>query len=260
MNFSKKPTSGGIGRVIGAALLASAAALMASPTIAQEDKLPAVEPIALQALFEMSERLRNLHSFTISANIASEIVLTTGERLTAIEQVVIDAHNGTNLRVEKTSPTRERLFYFNGESATLWAPLKNYYTTTEFRGTNGDLIIHLANTFGYEVPLSDLFLLGSHSADVEAITQARFIRATNIDGRLCAQYAYRMEHVDLQMWIDTAEGGLPCAYQIVDRTDEASPTFFATLNVETIVNLDDNRFTFVPPKDAILIQFKSVEE
>lgn len=260
MNFSEIFTVWGAGRTLGAAALAGAISLMAMPTSAQENKLPAVDPVALEALFDMSERLRNLGSFTINADIASEIVLTTGERLTAINQVSIDAHNGTNLRIEKTSPTRERIFYFNGESATLWAPLKNFYTTTEFSGTNADLIVHLANKFGYEAPLSDLFLLGTGPDDAKAITQARFIRPTNIDGRLCAQFAYRMENVDLQMWIDMAEGGLPCAYQIVDRTDEASPTFFATLDIETIVNLDDNRFTFVPPEDAISIQFKSVAE
>ena len=243
-----------------AVILAGAVGISTFPAKAQEEKAPAVDPVALKALFDMSERLRNLGSFTISADVASEVVLTTGERLTAIDQITIDAHNGTNMRIEKTSPTRERIFYFNGESATLWAPLKKFYTITEFSGSNADLIIHLANKFGYEVPLSDLFLLGTTQADAEAITQARFIRPTDIDGRLCAQFAYRMEDVDLQMWIDMAEGGLPCAYQIVDRTDEAGPTFFATLNIETIVNLDDNRFTFVPPEDAISIQFKLIEE
>ncbi|WP_223422808.1 DUF2092 domain-containing protein [Tateyamaria pelophila] len=240
-------------------LLASVASILGAPVTAQ-DAPPAVDPAALQALFDMSERMRGLDSFTITADIASEVVLVTGERLTSIDQVLIDAHKGTNLRIEKTSPTRERIFYFNGESATLWGPVTQFYATTAFSGTNADLIAHLSQTFGYEVPLSDLFLLGTGTEDAEAVTQARYIRPANIGGRVCGQFAYRFENVDLQMWIDTAEGGLPCAYQIVDRTDDASPTFFATLEVETIVNLDDNRFTFVPPEDAIAIQFETVAE
>lgn len=253
----KTPMGGRL--TLGAALLAGAIGLCAAPVAAQ-DTPAAVDPAALQALFDMAERMRALGSFTISAEIASEIVLTTGERLTSIDQVLLDAHNGKNLRIEKTSPTRERIFFFNGETATLWAPVTRFYTSTAFSGTNAELIAHLSNTYGFEAPLSDLFLLGTGDDDADAITQARYLRPANIGGRLCGQYAYRFENADLQMWIDTAEGGLPCAYQIVDRTDEASPTFFATLDIETIVNLDDNRFTFVPPDGAIAIQFEAVAE
>lgn len=252
--------SGLPGRTFGIAILASAFVSLAQPSMAQMEKVPAVDPEAVTALVEMSERLRDLESFTISAAIASEVVLSTGERLTSVEHVVAEAHAGTNLRLATTSPTRERVLYFNGETVTLWAPVKNLYTSNPFSGTNRDLIVHLANKFGYEIPLSDLFLFGVDPGDVDAIKQARFIQPADIDGRFCLQFAYRTEDADLQMWIDTAEGGFPCAYQIVDRTDPAHPTFFATVDVEPIVNLDDNRFTFMPPENAISIKFKAIED
>jgi len=233
--------------------------MLATPTFAQQDETPAIDPEAVAALVQMGDRLRSLETFSIAADIASEIVLDTGERLTSVHHVSIDARDKTNLRMERTSPTRERILYFDGESASLWGPVTRYYTTVPFSGTNADLITHLANKFGYELPLSDLFLWGLNPEDEKSITQARFIRSAQIDGRLCNQYAFRMEGDDLQMWIDTAEGGLPCAYQIVDRTDEAHPTFFATVDVETIVNLDDNRFTFNPPEDAVSIPFQPLE-
>lgn len=248
------------GRIFGIAILAGTFGLLSEPVVAQTDGAPAVDPEAVKALVEMSERLRDLQSFTITADIASEVVLSTGERLTFVEHVLAEAHAGTNLRMATTSPTRERVLYFNGETATLWSPVKNLYTSNPFSGTNRDLIVHLANKFGYEAPLSDLFLFGLDPGDVDAIKQARFIQPADIDGRLCLQFAYRMEDADLQMWIDTDEGGFPCAYQIVDRTDPAHPTFFATVDVEPIVNLDDNRFTFMPPENAISIKFQSIED
>ena len=243
----------------GSLVVACVMGMLATPAFAQQDETPAIDPEAVAALVQMGNKLRSLESFSIAAEIASEVVLDTGERLTSIDQLSIDARDRTNLRMERTSPTRERILYFDGASASLWGPVTRYYTTVPFSGTNEDLITHLANKFGYELPLSDLFLWGLNPEDEKSITQARFIRSAQIDGRLCNQYAYRMDDADLQMWIDTAEDGLPCAYQIVDLTDEAHPTFFATVDVETIVNLDDNGFTFNPPDDAISIPFVPVE-
>lgn len=260
MDFSLKPAMDLSRRWACVLTLACACTSGAMPVVAQETRLPAVDPTALAALTDMSERLRDLESFSINANIASEVVLSTGERLTFLRDIFVEAHADTNLRIETTSATRERVLYFNGEIVTLWAPLKGLYTSNAFQGTNQDLIVHLANKFGYEVPLSDLFLWGVDADDADTITQARFIQPAEIDGRLCLQFAYRTETADLQIWIDTADTGFPCAYQIVDRSDEAHPTFFAVLNVEPIVNLNDNRFTFLPPEDAVSIKFRAIEE
>ncbi|MEX2519185.1 MAG: DUF2092 domain-containing protein [Paracoccaceae bacterium] len=230
----------------------------AAPSPAVEDP-PAVEPEAIQAMTDMGAKLRDLTAFSVKANLIWEEAFESGEKTAIIEQVSIEAQKPKGLRVERSSPQRQRIFYFNGEQATLWAPEIRFYTMVDFSGTNAEMIVDAAEKYDYQVPLADLFLWGLDPSQFEAITAARYVGQAQFGDRVCDQYAFRQENVDWQVWIEDSEAGLPCGYMIVDLTDEAHPVFQATVEVTPVAEFADSRFTFVAPEDATAIPFETTK-
>lgn len=231
---------------------------LAAPAAAEDEVATgALQPAAVEAAAAMGKRLRALDAFTIEATISSEEVLASGEKLLHVERVNADVDPPHRLRVERRSPGRERVFLYDGTQAVLWGPITRYFTAVPFEGNLTELVGKTAEVYDYHVPLADLFLWGTRAADLERITQAHYIGADYLGERVCDHYAFRQEGFDWQLWIDTAEGGLPCAYRITDLSDPAHPSFAATLTVETGAVLDDNRFTFAVPRDAVEIPFQA---
>lgn len=247
-----------------AALVCAAFALLLSPLAApaqdqSADSTSLLDPEALQAAVAMSERLHELEAFSVEADLSWEEVLATGEKILSIEQVTAEVARPSGLRLERSSPGRERIFFYDGKRAVLWGPITRYYAAVAFDGPLSDLAVVLAERYGYEVPLSDLFLWGGDPEDTASIREAKYIGEARIGGRLCDHYAFREEGVDWQLWIDSGEGGLPCRYAIVDLRDPANPLFQATVVVRPVTEFPDSRFSFVPPDDAIEIRFLEAE-
>lgn len=241
------------------AVLGVAASLCTASAKAQETAPAAAAPDPLEVVRAMAERLRSLQDFTVVAEMTSEEVLESGEKLTTIEQVTADVSPPHGLRMSVSSPGRERILLYDGTDAVLWGPATGYYTKVPFTGNLAELTIEAAAKYDYVVPLADLFLWGRDAADFEEITEANFVGASLIDGRLCDHYAFRQEGVDWQVWVDGADDGLPCRYAITDLTDPARPTFSATLTITTGATFADRRFTFAPPQDALSIPFATTE-
>lgn len=237
-------------------------ALLASPAAAQTDAEdpPAVDPEAIAVIQQMGEALRALPAFSVDADLIWEEVMEDGQKIAVMENVAVDAQPPMKLRVEQTMPSRKRIFYFNGERATLWAPGIRYYTQVDFKGTVAEMIAEAASKYDYEIPLSDLFFWGADDKDIEALTSAQHVGLASIDGRICDQYALRQEGVDWQIWIEDADPPMPCAYSIVDLTDEARPTFNAVVRVTSQLEFSDGRFAFDPPEDALAIPFETVQD
>lgn len=242
--------------------VAMSLALMAGPAFAQTatEAPPAVDPETIAIIKQMGDALRALPAFSVDADLIWEEVMEDGQKITVMENVAIDAQPPTRLRVEQTTPARKRIFYFNGEQATLWAPGIRYYTQVDFKGTIAGMIAEAASKYDYEIPLSDLFFWGADDKDIEAITAAQHVGLASIDGRICDQYALRQEGADWQIWIEDADPPLPCAYSIVDLTDDARPTFNAVVRITSALEFSDGRFTFVPPEDALPIPFETVQD
>lgn len=241
----------------GLGLCLGLSAASVSPALAQ-DEASKIDKEAVAAVVAMSERLRALDNFMITADLTQEMVLESGEKLSIVEQIRAEIDRPTGIRMEKTSPSRERVFFFDGETATVWSPIAKFYAEAAFKGTNHDAVVALAEKFDVEIPLSDLFLWGTSEEDVTAIIEANYVGASEIGLRFCDHYAFRNEAFDWQIWIEKDDEGLPCRYEIIDKSDPALPKFQATVVIETEVSFGDRRFTFSKPDGSTQIPFAPV--
>lgn len=250
-------------RIARALMVAGAAALAAQTAAAQETSAeaePAVDPEIVAAVKDSIAKARSFDTFGIEAELIFEEIHAGGEKIIVIEQLTASVRRPQGLHMRTSMPERERVLFFDGETVTLWGPSTRFYASVPFEGTNAEMILAAAERHGLEVPLADLFLWGIDQEDIDAITQASLIGTARIGSRVCTQYAMRQEEVDWQVWIDTAEPGLPCRYAIVDRSEPTHPLFQATVEVTPGIDTADNRFTFAPPEDAERIEFLATPE
>jgi hypothetical protein len=167
------------------------------------------------------------------------------------------AEKPTGLRVTVSSDRKERLFFYNGSSFTLFAPISNFYATVPAPATVTELADLLEDKYDIELPFVDLFRWGTPESGLKLIKQAEDVGPSVIDDVTCEQYAFRQDGLDWQIWIQNGDYPLPRKIVLTTLTDEARPQHTAVYEWNLAPSFDKGAFTF-DPKDAKKIELVEV--
>jgi len=231
---------------------APAAAAAPVPTAAAVINAKAVE-----RLNAMGAHLRSLKAFTVTADITVEEVLDSGQKVENANSVEIAARLPNKLRVHSTSATRSRKIYYDGKSVTIFAERLKYYGSFAAPGTVVETIEVAAKKYGIEIPLADLFLMGTDRFDTKSITEAIYVGPQRIGGVLCDQLAFRQPGVDWQICIERGKAPLPRKLVVTGTGgDAAQPVRRSILSWRAGSAPEAAAFTFAPPKGATRIAVK----
>lgn len=240
----------------GLLLVPSSSVLAAQEQASTNDTAQAsqVDPDAVAALDRMGKALRVMKAFSLVSDANTDIVLDDGQKVTLNAQVTYRVQQPNRLFVELKSDRRLRQLFYDGDTFTVYSPRLMYYASKEHVGKNlGDLAIGLAQDYGIEVPLADLFFWGTEYMPKDSLTSARYVGAGTLDGKSIEQYAFRQEGVDWQLWL-SKDDALPQKLVITSLDDPAKPEYIARLHWNTGASPDPKSFTFVPPADAKRIE------
>ena len=245
-------------------LLALAVALLAVPVPIRAqaaggaNALTSIDPDAMAALNKMGAYLRTLTAFQVRASISTEDVLEGGQKIQMDAVADMLARKPDRLRMEMTSDQQHRVYYYDGKEFTLWGERVNYYATVPAPPTIAELADRLAEKFGIDLPLVDLFYWGTPRSDVNAIKSAIDFGPSQVDGTTCEQYAFRQDGLDWQIWIQSGDFPLPRKVVITTLTDEARPQYRSVYTWNLAPSFNDAAFTFDPPPDAHKIVFAEI--
>jgi len=214
-----------------------------------------VDPEAIAALNKMGAYLRTLKAFQVRAATSRDEVLADGQKISFDGVVDLLARTPDRLRLEVKSDLQHRLFLYNGKTFTLWAQLINYYATVPAPPTISELADRLDEKFGIQLPLEDLFSWGTPRSRVNDIKAAVDVGPSSVEGITCDQYAFRVEGLDWQVWIQNGDYPLPRKLVLTTLTDEARPVYTSVLTWNLAPSFNDTAFEFEPPKDAQKIVF-----
>ena len=139
----------------------------------------------------MGAYLRSLKTFTVNADVTVEEVLDSGQKVENANTVEIAARRPDKLRVYTTSAERSRKIYYDGKTVTIFGEKLGYYGSFPAPATLGETVEVAAKKYGLEVPLADLFLMGTDKFDTKSITEAIYVGPQLIGGVLCDQLAFR---------------------------------------------------------------------
>ncbi|HEY0332618.1 MAG TPA: DUF2092 domain-containing protein [Stenotrophomonas sp.] len=246
------------------ALSASAAAVHAAPpapaaTASTTSAKPAIEPQAVAALERMGKYLRSLKDFDLKGDTTLDVVDDDGQKLQFAGTVQYQVRPPDGLKLIVKSDRKEREFYYDGKTFTVYGPKNKYYASVDAPPTLHALMDVLRDDYGIELPLPDLFLWGTPEAPTAALTGARFVGPARVGGTVTEQYAYRQDGVDWQLWVEQGDQPLPRRLVITTTDDPAQPQYAANLTWNTHATFKDSNFAFVPPKDAARIKLVEVD-
>jgi len=249
-----------MGRPILMGFAALGCVLAIQPQISRADDtsvaMQEVMPDALAALERMGEHLKTLSQFTLSAETTSEDVLDYGEKVMIGGDIIYHVKSPDRLSLGIVTDKRERHYFYNGKTVTVYAPALKFYSSFAAPDTTAKMIKEVEDTYDVEVPLADLFYLGTKGskADASNIISAFYVSDSTINGTVCAHYAYRTATAHFQVWIHKDGEPLPCKIvrDLVD--DPARPQYTAVLTWKTNETFAENVFNFTPPADVKMVK------
>lgn len=235
--------------------LAFAGALGTISATAQTAAAPTLlEPQAVEALRKMGRHLQSLQSFSLKAQTATDQVLVNGQKVQLDAALTLWAHRPNRLRVDFESDRRQRQFYYDGRSVTVYGKASNYYAQFAAPPTLDQLFGRVSEEFGIDLPLADLFAWGDPAAKPEQLITALAIGPATVRGVPCEQYAFRQDGLDWQLWIQRGAQPLPRRLVLTTTDDPARPQYTVDLDWVPGDTPPDSTFAFVPPDGAQAIQ------
>ncbi len=237
-------------------MLAMAGAFAAGaqePTAATTDTAK-VDPDVIAQLEKMGAHLRGLKQFGVRADATAEMVMDDGQKLMFPGTVEYKAIPPAGLYAKLETDRKQREYYYDGKTLTVYAPRMQYYGQVAAPGSTRELIEVAEDRHGTEMPLADLFLWGTPDARKDDIASAMYVGPATVGTHKTHQYAIRQGDVDWQVWIDQGASPLPRKLVLTANNDPARPQYAATLDWNTSPGLNPSMFTFKPPAGASRIE------
>jgi hypothetical protein len=210
----------------------------------------ALDPATMTALDKMGAYLRTLKAFQIQSTTTRETVLDDGQKIALDGTVDLLVQRPDRLRAEIVSDAQHRMFFFDGKTFTIFARRVNYYATVPAPSTVSQLADDLADKYGIELPLADLFYWGTEKSRVHEIKGAFDVGPSQVEGVSCEHYAFRQDGIDWQLWIQNGEYPLPRKLIVTTIDDEARPQYTSVMSWNLAPAFNDEAFSFSPPADV----------
>ena len=248
-------------RILQSGLLALTLAF-AIPTVTAQTAAPpapaakaeAVDAATIAALKKMGAHLQTLRRFRVTTDLTGERVLADGQKLQHMASAELDVQRPNKLRARMSSARSGRELFYDGKDVALFTPAQQYYAKAGFTGSLAELIDRLQARYGFEMPLSDMFVWGTPAAQFDNIESAMNAGQDFVGDDLCDHYALRQGNFDWQIWITVGDKPLPRKLVIVNRGDEARPQSVSLIEWDLKPGFADSAFTFKPPKGAKAIE------
>ena len=207
------------------------------------------DPDAVAALVRMGEALRAMTAFTVVADVTTEQVLDNGQKLQYGGDLKIEAQRPSGFKISMDYDHKAREILYDGKSITLFAPKVGYYASAPAPSTIGATLDVVRDKYGVEIPLADLFYLGTDPALISRIQSGFHVGPEEVRGVACEHYAFRQESADWQVWIRSDGPALPCKMVITTTQDDALPQYTAVMSWEPKAP-GQAAYTFTPPANA----------
>jgi len=220
---------------------------------------PGVDPNVVKALDKMGAYLRTLTAIEVESTNSTDEVLDTGQKVQFDGTARLQARRPDKLHAEIKTDRKHRELFYDGKTFTLFGRRVNYYATVPAPPTLRELFTLLAERYGIEVPLVDLFLWGEKDDRHADLRSAIDLGPATVGGTECEQYALRQEGVDWQIWIQKGDTPLPRKLVITTTSDSAQPQYVSVLKWNLTPKFDEATFRFSPPQGAMRIVLQTAE-
>jgi len=253
--------------IVASALVASAATGSFTPAIAQEQKeTPAntqdqkgkIDEKAVTILNAMSDYLGKSKTIAFRTRSFYDVVLESGTMIKVgrLSRVLLKRPNDLNILSDGDDGSAATT-WFDGTKLTIWKRDTNQAMSIDFKGTTDEMLNHLIDKYGAQIPLSDFFYTNVGKSLSDALISAEYIGTRVVDGVVCHQLAFQSPGVNWQIWIEADETPVPRRFVMDFVEDEGKPQYMAQLDAWSIGgDIADYNFKAGVPKSVKQVEFK----
>jgi hypothetical protein len=222
---------------------------------ADAPKEPAIDPSAIAALKKMGTFLRNLQTLEVRSEMTTDDVLDSGQKVELQGTVDMKVRRPNRMAVDVRSDRKNERIFYDGTTFTVFQPTAGYYASFPAPSTLGELVDALEQKYGLDLPLADLFRLGTNEGQIAEIRGASLVGESTVKGSACSHYAFHQADVDWELWIQEGAQPLPRKLVITTTTEKTQPQHTSVMTWNLSARLDDAAFAFTPPRNAQRIEF-----
>ena len=206
-------------------------------------------PRAQAVLDRMTNYLRSLQAFSISADSSRDEVLAEGYKLQHNEHSELTVQRPNKLRAELQGDLRTRTIVYDGEKLSMYSPDDAAYVRVATVSNLADLIGSLLDA-GVEMPMIDVLYQGAVGNLTQNVSGGAVVGESVIDGVACDHLAFRQSNVDWQLWVQKGEQALPRKIVITTRFEVGDPQYQVTMHWNLKPKVSDATFKFTAPANA----------
>jgi hypothetical protein len=218
-----------------------------------------VDPQALAVLRRMSMTLGAAKAFTYRSRTIIEVPAKTGQFITLFSTAEVALKRPDKLRARLTGEAPHFDFYFDGKTASAFAPATKVYSTVEAPSTIDTMLPALQQETGIRFASAPLLFSDPYDVLTRKLISGVVVGPTVVNGRACQHLAFRSPGVNWEIWIESGQQALPwrLAVTFTDRTNFPRVLVeFLNWNLHPWLKAGD--FAFRRPAGAREIPFPSV--
>ena len=209
----------------------------------------AQDPDADKILKSMSTYLGGLPSFSVSADVDSEVIDLSGQKLQFSSSVTIAAERPGKLYVSRQGAIANMEIIFNGKTLTLYGKGLKIFNQIESLGTIDDAINTVRDEIGLDAPGADLLYTDPYIALSSGVVSSTYLGTDYVNGVECHNLAFREAKTDWQLWVQVGDTPLPMKYIITTKWVTGAPQYSVRFrDWNTKPQIDASRFEFSAPK------------
>jgi len=229
------------------ALAALGLVLAATPATSADG----VDPEADEILREMSDYLAGLAAFSMDADVDNEVLDLAGQKLQLSSSASVLLERPGRIHMSRQGGIADVEVFFDGKSLTLHGKTRNVYVQLESPGSIDDALQTLGSEMGIDVSAGDFFYADPYSGLLTGVVSGAYLGWGYVNGVQCHHLAFRADHVDSQIWVQTGDTPLPMKYVITSKWLTGAPQYTARFrNWNTKPEIDASQFEFTAPKGA----------
>lgn len=246
-----------VGRVALVAALSLSGAFWAAPALSAD----VIDADADKILRSMSAYLGGLKSFSMNADIDTEIIMNDGQKLqlSSSASLIVERPGKFNFRRKGMFADAEAIF--DGKTLTLYGHNLNVYFQKPVGGNIDDAIRALENETGMDAPGADLLFSDPYAVLSPGNVRGQYIGTAFVDGVECHHLAFRKEKVDWQLWVKAGPEPVPMKQVITTKWMTGAPQYSVRLrdwNAKPRIKPD--QFMFSAPKGARKVETIAANE
>jgi hypothetical protein len=211
--------------------------ILPGPTLAQSpspaaapnttEATPAVAPQADRLLKDMGSYLGSAREFTFHADINFDHVLPSGQKLQFSAAQDVALQRPGRLRVDWGGDLGDRVFWYDGKSATIYDPSTPFYASEAVPADIDGMLDTVLTKLGFSPPLVDFLHSDAYRSVRQNVQYGFDLGETDVNGKNCRSLAFVEKDIDWQIWIENGPQLTPCKLVITYKTERAQPQFTA---------------------------------